>query len=44
MFNRIGSRIGIDGMVKGSILLSGPELKEQLLYHAERLVSGNWGK
>ncbi|KAF2119434.1 hypothetical protein BDV96DRAFT_567549 [Lophiotrema nucula] len=43
MFTRPGARIGIDGTVKGAIILEGRELAEQLRYHADHLINGNWG-
>jgi hypothetical protein len=43
LFSRMGSRVGIDGTMKGAIILEGPKLKDELRYHAEHLVNGNWG-
>ncbi|KAF2654703.1 hypothetical protein K491DRAFT_600295 [Lophiostoma macrostomum CBS 122681] len=43
LFSRMGARVGIDGTMKGAIILEGPQLSEELEYHAEHLVFGNWG-
>lgn len=43
MFGRMGARVGIDGMFKGSLIVIGAKMKEELERSADNLVSGNWG-
>jgi hypothetical protein len=43
LFMRLGARVGFDGSPRGTLLVKGPGLSEQLKKHAKYLVGGNWG-
>ena len=43
LFTGMGARLGIDGPIKGAIVISEPDFTKQLEYYAENLVAGHWG-
>lgn len=43
LFTRSGARLGFDETMRRTLVVKGPNVTNQLIYHSGRLISGNWG-